>query len=118
MRLTRSITMTSEGSSPLQVAVTTGTTDPDARPSPLPIQISQGSDEDPQTIYLTWEQWGHVCRLVDTHAPVRDAHTGCGFQWQLDGGPMLECCLAEEHVGAGTHRAVTGESYLEPPHGF
>lgn len=114
MRLTRTITMEGRNLVPVTASVITGDDVVE-----LPIQIRQVAPGSARNqIFMDWEQWRHVCTLIDSHAPVRDAHIGCGFQWQLEGGPMLECCLAEEHVGAGTHRAVTGESYLEPPHGF
>jgi hypothetical protein len=109
MRLTRTITMEGHDRVPVAASVITGDDQAD-----LPIQIKQDAPGAGR-IYMDWEQWRHVCQLIDSNAPVRDAHISCGFQWQLEEGPTLECCLAEEHVGADTHRAVTGESYLEPP---
>lgn len=98
MRLTRTITMEGRDRVPVTASVITGDDAVD-----LPIQIRQDAlGSGARQIYMDWEQWRHVCQLVDSNAPARKPALICGAMDE-GGGPcvILHSVDHMSHVSAG-----------------
>jgi len=115
MRLTRTITMEGRDRVPVTASVITGDDKAD-----LPIRIKQDAHgSGASQIYMDWEQWRHVCQLIDSNAPARTPH--CLAHGQREDGVILNCTLSEgHHWGAsgdveGWHVTADGDIFPEQP---